>query len=34
VLFRIDVEGLERINSEHGGDETDAVLVAIGDLLP
>jgi diguanylate cyclase (GGDEF)-like protein len=33
VLFRIDVEGLERISDEHGHDETDAVLVAVGDLL-
>jgi diguanylate cyclase (GGDEF)-like protein len=33
ALFRIDVDGLDQIGSEHGRDETDAVLVAIGDLL-
>jgi diguanylate cyclase (GGDEF)-like protein len=33
ALFRIDVEGLDRISDEHGRDESDAVLVAIGDLL-
>lgn len=33
ALFFIDVDGLKRINDEHGHDAGDAVLVAVSELL-